>query len=69
LFSTKRVWGVGVWLRVHRQRDVKDRVIGASGDRVIGNQKLTTDDTDQESIGLGWAGMKSSNLFVFLIEA
>jgi hypothetical protein len=63
---------VGVWLRVHRQRDVKDRVIGASGDRVIGNQKLTTDDTDdtdQESIGLGWAGMKSSNLFVFLIEA
>jgi hypothetical protein len=46
-------------------------VIGTSGDRVIGKTRtspqMNIDYTDQES--LGWSGMRSRNLFVFLIEA
>jgi hypothetical protein len=37
----------------HRQKAAKDRVIGASGDRVIGKTRASpgmgTDDTDQQS--------------------
>jgi hypothetical protein len=62
-------WGRG--LRDAGRGTQKDRVIGTSGDRVIGKTRtspqMNIDYTDQES--LGWSGMRSRNLFVFLIEA
>jgi hypothetical protein len=63
--------GVGRGLRDTGRGLQKDRVIGTSGDRVIGktrtSPRVNSDDTDQES--LRWSGMRSRNLFVFLIEA